>query len=224
MQFQIPKKDLAALKAIAELSALDFKALIDSIAQVKPTFSPVQFSRNVAKKVDKVQAGDVSEMLRVLFVLYRMKDGGDVEPNEIPQSVVEAFSGLSSPKDGISANQKKVLATRLKALLSFDKSIAVTAKAFDVMTEHERTFCRARILSDVRPVFTDDTKSASAAVIIHNLQIGYHDSGTGEHKEFYVALDTDDIQMLKEIIDRADKKTITLETMLESAKIPYLEV
>ena len=92
------------------------------------------------------------------------------------------------------------------------------------MTENDRIFCGARILSDIRPVFTDSLESASAAVIIHNLQIGFHDSGTGVHKEFYVALDNQDIQKLKEIILRAEKKTQALKAILNKSSVPYLEV
>jgi hypothetical protein len=56
------------------------------------------------------------------------------------------------------------------------------------------------------------------------LQIGFHEGGTKEHKEFYVALDTDDIQALKEVINRAERKTIALQTIIKSSKLPYLEV
>ena len=91
------------------------------------------------------------------------------------------------------------------------------------MTEHAHVFCNARILSDIRPVFAESADSASAAVVIHNLQIGFHEGGTGPHKEFYVALDTGDLRKLKELIVRAEKKDIALQTMLKSSNVPYLD-
>jgi hypothetical protein len=84
-------------------------------------------------------------------------------------------------------------------------------------------FCSARILSDLRPVFQEPPTAASASVIIHNLQIGFHDSGTGDHKEFYVALDAGDLDILKKIIVRAEQKTASLKAILAKANVPYLE-
>ena len=120
------------------------------------------------------------------------------------------------------ANRRDVLQNRLTTLLGFDDSLGVTAKAVDVMTEKSRVFCGARILSDIRPVFATGSDSATSAVIIHNLQIGYHSSG--DHQEFYVALDTEDIKTLKGLIVRAEKKTLALKGMLSKAGMNYLEV
>ena len=106
----------------------------------------------------------------------------------------------------------------------FDKTVAITAKAVDVITEHKHTYCTARILSDIRPIFSRKAESAEAAVIVHNLQIGYHDGGSGEHKEFYVTLDTDDIIALKDGLKRADKKTLVLESILKHSSVQYLKV
>ena len=153
-----------------------------------------------------------------------MKEKTGSSAHELAQNVAGSYSGIRSKDNHFSPTQAKLLSDRIKSLLSFDKTMAVTAKAFDVMTEHARTFCRARILSDIRPVFTNLDEFASAAVIIHNLQIGFHEGGTGEHKEFYVALDTNDIQNLKEVIERAEKKTVALEAILNTSKVPYLEV
>jgi hypothetical protein len=44
---------------------------------------------------------------------------------------------------------------RLINLLSFE-TLTVTTTAVDILTEHEHTLCRARILTDVRPIFRDN--------------------------------------------------------------------
>lgn len=220
----IPKEDLVVLKKISKLENQQFNSLLSVIRAERPTFSRRQFVHNIAAKVKTIQKADIATILRVVFILYSMKGELGSSAQELSKDIVKSYSELCSKDHHISHKQVTLLNIRLKHLLSCDKTVAVTAKASDVMTEHAHTFCRARILSDIRPVFTDSATSASAAVIIHNLQIGFHEAGSGDHKEFYVALDTDDIKVLKEVVERAEKRTIALESILKTSKVPYLEV
>jgi hypothetical protein len=78
-------------------------------------------------------------------------------------------------------------------------------------------------VSDIRPVFSDDVEEApTVAVIVHMLKIVYYQAG--ERREFVVAMDTKDIQLLIDTCDRAAKKTKGLETVIESANMAYIEV
>jgi NhaP-type Na+/H+ and K+/H+ antiporter len=209
---------------ILELGEPQFNALVSALSKTKPTLLRGQFSKEISNKVKNLQADELHEILRVLYVLYSMKQRAEISAQELAEDVSKSCVESSSDKIQFPKEKAKALIARLKQLLSFEKTVAVTTKAFDVMTEHKYIFCSARIMSDIRPVFTNHPESASAAVIIHNLQIGFHEGGTKEHKEFYVALDTDDIQALKEVINRAERKTIALQTIIKSSKLPYLEV
>lgn len=224
VKINIPKTDLPVFKKIAEFGAKEFDSLASGLRSTAPTFSRKQFAHNVSEKVKNIRSSEIAAILRVVFILYSMHERVGVSAQELARDVAESYADTRSKDNHFPAAQVKSLGERLKTLLSINDTVAVTAKAFDVMTEHKHTYCRARILSDIRPVFTNSTESASAAVIIHNLQIGYHDGGTGEHREFYVALDTDDIQALKEVVERAEKKTKALESILKRAKTPYLKV
>jgi hypothetical protein len=220
----IPKKDLPVLKNILELGEPQFKSLISALGGAKPALTRGQFVANISKKTKSLQPEMVAEILRVVFILYGIKQKVEVSAQQFAEDISESCVESSSDKVQFPTEKQKELSDRLKQLLSFEKIVGVTAKAFDVMTEHQYTFCSARILSDIRPVFTDAPDSASAAVIIHNLQIGFHESGMKGHKEFYVALDTNDILVLKEVIERAEKKTNALKSIIKTSKLPYLEV
>jgi hypothetical protein len=220
----IPKKDLPVLKNILELGEPQFKSLISALGGAKPTLTRGEFVENISRKTKSLQPAMVVEILRVVFILYGIKQRAEVSAQQFAEDISESCVESGSDKIQFPKEKERELSDRLKQLLSFEKIVGVTAKAFDVMTEHKYTFCSARILSDIRPVFTDTPGSASAAVIIHNLQIGFHESGIKEHKEFYVALDTNDILVLKEVIERAEKKTDALKSIIKTSKLPYLEV
>ena len=218
---KIPKRDLLILKRLTEYDNGQFGSLVSAFGDTKPTLTRSQFLHDISEKVASNLASEIKDVLRVVFVLYSLKERSGITSKELARDICE--SAYASKDVQFPPEKKELFLNRLNELLVFDQTIAVTAKAFDVMTEHEHVFCSARILSDIRPVFTSSVESASAGVISHNLQIGYHDGGSGEHKEIYVVLDTNDIQTLKEILVRAEKKTVALQSILKNSNIPYLE-
>ncbi len=221
---RIPKEDLPVLTQIINLDELEFRSLLSALREAKPSLSKWDFANGVTNKLKTIRASEIDAILRVVFILYSMKDKAETSAHDLAQKIAASYVKSISQGKQVSSTHAALLVSRIKSLLSCDTTVAVTAKAFDVMTEHSHVFCRARILSDIRPVFTESAESASAAVIIHNLQIGFHEHGTGPHKEFYVALDTEDIQHLKQLLERAEKKTIALKGILQASKVQYLSV
>ncbi len=113
-----------------------------------------------------------------------------------------------------------ILVERIQKALTIGGLIAVAAKAIGIMMEQHRIFCGARILSDVRHVFATSPDSISAAMLVHSLNISFHESG--EHKEFYVALTTSELQTLKKAIERAEKKSESLKATVHRSGVKFL--
>jgi hypothetical protein len=93
-----------------------------------------------------------------------------------------------------------------------------------VSAEYKNLFCSSRILSDIRPVFTNTPESVSAAIVVHNLQIGFHDGASGDHKEIYITLDDDDLLEIKETVERAQKKGVAMKVFLKNSKVTCVDV
>jgi len=216
----IPDEALPDLTRIVELDQGFFDSFLASVKETAPTLTRGQFVNKIVATLPAASKSDLAAILRATVALYQFKEKSDLSSEELADAVVE--SPLISTSEKFSDEAKRILRTRLSGLFDLDKSLGVTSKAVDVMTEHERTFCNARILSDIRPVFVQDLEDAAGAVIVHNLQIGFHQYG--KHQEFYFALDSDDLQSLKKIIDRAEKKELALERMLRKSETPYLKV
>ena len=218
---EIPDEALDDLKKVVEPNDATFDSLLTAIRETPPTLSPRQFPRKVAQRFRDLAEHDLQAILRVAFnlTILKVQRSMPLPPEELARGV--ANSSAVSESSGFSAEQKKKLSERLTRLLGLD-SVVVTAKAADVMTEHERVFCHARILSDIRPVFADGPEAPSAAVIVHNLQVGFRHEG--RHSEIYVALDADDLKTLKGVIERAEKKAAALEAVLKTSRLPCLQV
>jgi hypothetical protein len=218
----IPERLLQSIKRIAELEQPAYEALVQVLEKLSPALTRDEFAENASKTLSTIPPKDLQEILTSILVLYRVKDKKGLSNEDISQKAVESLSHAKNEEIKISEEKQPVLKDRIKKLLSFDASVGVTAKALDVMTDQDRVFCNARILSDIRPVFTTSLESASAAVIVHTLRIGFHQDD--KHQDFYFALDGSDLKALKEIILRAEKKTKALEAILEKSNTKCLKV
>jgi len=59
----------------------------------------------------------------------------------------------------------------------------------------------------------------TAGVIIHKLHLHYRQGGEEPHKDIFIALDGNDIQILKDLLIRAQKKENALNGIFGKAKI-----
>jgi hypothetical protein len=99
--------------------------------------------------------------------------------------------------------------------------VRLSAKALDLSYEHSELLQRARILTDIRPVFNDDASEVRGTVISHTLLLRYDDI-EGDHV-LSLALDEGDIRSLIQQCERALKKSQTARTHLEAkAGIPAI--
>ena len=99
--------------------------------------------------------------------------------------------------------------------------LRLTSKALEVLTEEEHVFYSARIITDIRPIFSEDATTITASVVVHNLRI--HFGKDSAHKNFYVALDTSDIAKLRDVLDRADAKSVALQGLLKKFSVSYID-
>jgi hypothetical protein len=160
------------------------------------------------------------DVMRVLAVLYTARDRAGI-PDDFLANVERAAreanrDDVKTPKIGWEKARE-----RIKRFLALDRSLGLTAKAFDLLTEYDKVFCNARVVTDMRPIFTTDVaRSPDALVLVHTLRIAYHEGG--DLKAVYVAMDTSDVDSLLTTLDRARKKEASLESLAKQAGVPLL--
>jgi len=57
--------------------------------------------------------------------------------------------------------------------------------------------------------------------MVHMLDLGYHKNG--ELKHLYIAMDSLDIDILREALDRAESKTNSLKPLIKKAGMEFLD-
>jgi hypothetical protein len=223
MALTIPTTEFGNLAKIVGYDNGFFDSLIKALNETKPSLTRDKYLADLVSRLPGATKKEISPILGTLYNLYSIKEHNNFSASDLAKIVKEGAVGSKEHDANFSGEKGNILERRLTALLSYDNSLAVTAKALSVMREHQRVLCHARILTDVRPVFVNKPEHLSSAMIVHNLQIGFKNSEGKNHEEFYVAIDDDDLDLLEAIIERARQKSIALKAMLKSSKLTCLE-
>jgi hypothetical protein len=217
---RVPKSHQGPLARLLALSESDFVSLRRALENLPPSLSLEDLAKKVASETG-IDSDDSYGMLRVLASLYSARDSGGMELTRFLEDVLEAAEATGAPGlsgDGLDRARAK---RYLKELLSLHKTLGISSKAFDVFSEHQNLFCNARILTDVRPVFSDDVKSEPEAFVVsHTLRISYHEGD--ELKAVFLALDSSELRDLSRTIDRALSKQRTLERLMKNSQLSVL--
>ena len=216
----IPEKYLPGLRALAELSEPTAKQLTDAVGTAPPAYDADPIVDHVWSKVPTVEVDSIRLVVETLLFLCSARA---ILNKPLDDFIAEILLNIkvSLGSSWLEGNKEREVKERITTLLKLE-SIRVTSKARFVTTEYPSLFCSARILTDIRPVFSDDIlKVPHHAAVVHQLRIHYHQSR--ELKEMFLTIDINDIIALKELLERAQEKEATLLTMLEVAGVKSLK-
>jgi hypothetical protein len=173
----------------------------------------------VSPEIPTVPEKEIYAVLRSLRALYAVRSNMEAPLDEFVSDLADAVEDHF--EEGLSAEQVERFKKNVAALMTIDP-FAIHVKGRDLQTEDERTFCRARILTDLRPVFGEDIEEGpKGMVIMHHLKLGFHQDGPN-HNDFHLSMDSEDLQTLKSVIERAEAKAKSLRENLP--EIRYLGI
>jgi uncharacterized protein (DUF1778 family) len=223
MALQVPDRQLSDIRKLLELPDERTQELLRALADAGPNFNVDDLAAEVSTRT-KLPRRLVNGIVSVLASLYITRDSHPV-PLEafVDEEVGVALRNvMGSPSDLVDTQWAR-LRKFLMVALALDNTVGTASKAGHVLTEHERIFDDARILTDIRPIFhLDVSDKPNAAVLIHMLRVRERDS-LGRQSVHFFALDANDLRSLKEIIDRAIKKEETLRDAMKNSAINILE-
>lgn len=220
----IPDEDRPGLQKLARLDEDNFTQLATAVERAPLRSQPEDLTSVIAAELKGLPQHEIASMVESVRQLAMVRAFVEVP---LEQFIVDVADAMSIPGDQegetrlLEKREIETLTSRLTKLLS-TPSIEIPSKARSLMTEHENSFCEARILTDIRPVFGSDVLAKpSTAVLMNTLKISYH-HGTSL-RSFFVILKRDDLDQLSELIDRAKAKTETLHRFLSKAQLEPID-
>jgi hypothetical protein len=222
MNLTVPPQQIDLIKKLLGLSDEESNTFLNVLSKAGPQFNVYDLGNQLAAAL---QSNDlpIVTILRVLASLYLTRPVAKSIEQFVDQDVFPALETAKIFTANDADVQRQKLQRFLVAALSYERTLGTAAKAGDVLTQHERIFDNARIVTDLRPIFhVDVTEKPDAAVIIHTLKITQRDHSRNR-TDLYFALDHNDLLVMRDLIERALKKEKTLKEIINSSKITVLD-
>jgi hypothetical protein len=221
-EFRLHERSQANLLAVARLDEAAVEQLLAKLPSMLPSFLSDDFAEDLAKLLPLWTKASINQVLPTLAGLCLMRTKVAQPVESFVNSVVDAArKGSSGTDKQLSEAEEKVLRERLVSFLKL-QSLDISAKAYDVLTSHQRAFLECRIFTDVRSIFGDDVaQGPAAAVIVHKLKFEYRQDT--QTRDVYFALDSKDLKVLADVVKRAQDKDEALRKKLLGANIPFIE-
>lgn len=216
-KIEIPEQDATLLRQWLAEDGEPIDRVLDALEKVEPALKWKTLAANLAKQ-SQVDQDKIEPLLRVILsAINTIAHFDEEDRKEAPQILFHSIVG------GVADSAKRDTFLQRFARVAQAKSIEITGKALSILQEDQREFCTARIVSQLRPVFSDEPLEPLASVVIHQLKLVYHVGPGNSRSEFYIALTMSDLKFLKEIIDRSLAKHQKLVLAAQKANIPVLE-
>ncbi len=192
--------------------------LIKEIEKAKIGLSPDELARELSKKIS-IEKSNLDAIITLIFSLFSAKEYLGISVDLFTDGIVEALERMDDAKLKPSKNLKE----QLIELLSTKDSFYFTFKANNLAAEREKLLYNTNILTDIRPVFGEGQDyKIKCSLIIHNLKIEFLEHS--EHKEIYLALDSEDLKKLKDNLTRAEEKEKAIREQFKTSNVSFLDI
>ncbi len=216
IKFVIPKIYKHGFEIFLSLDREFIDKFINEIENTPAGLLPQELSERLSESL-ALDENDLKLLISMIFSLYRAKEGSGIELNEFVDGILDAVAQTDELKLKINENTRE----NFVRMLNLSGSFLLTLKAADIIREREKLILNTRIMTDVRPVFSENSELLGS-IIIHNLRIAFEEGN--EIKELYFALDKNDLTLLKENIQKAETQEQVIMEKFSSAENAFIEV
>jgi hypothetical protein len=210
--YKLPLKDLALL------NGKSLENLFIVLQKSRPGFNYDTFLEEVLSSLEGVDEKE-KDIVKALISTGEFWLSENISLDDFVDSVILALENDESL--GISDDLSKILRQRLAKLLGNFTGLRKTHLISRKMADHPKIYSNSEVNVDIRPTFLSDENDDSEKVIalstFHTLRIDYRDL-EGE-KEFYVTLNSEDLEMLFIEISLAIEREEQLQNLLLNEEI-----
>ena len=222
-KLNIPDRYRPGLAAIRMLDGKSVQEIRDALEGIKKagdvesgSKTPDDVAMNAIASVPTTKT-NTKQIAVAVAALYGVKSAREISTEDFVEEVCDAMESLTSEDQRLPHTEREAFRDKLLTILGAEL-FGLVAKVYDLATDDESTFCQARILTDLRPVFGPKVQDgARGMIVMHHLKFAYHE-GSKEHKNFYITLDADDLRTLKQLIERAEAKAKALKAVASDVR------
>lgn len=204
-------------------------AVVAALSAPEPNPGFEVLAEKIAMVVE-IKPLDARRLMAAILAIYdcdaenRIKFFDDLAETLGPSADTPASGSESvNPPTASPTVDREVLVRRLQDFAQIS-SIDFISRARRILIENERSVSSMRIITDLRPVYGDNSLATPAGmVIVHNLKIDFLPRGGMRQRESaFFALDDNDVTSLISILRRAEEKSLGLRKFAQQASVAVL--
>ena len=208
---RIPDEYKDGFRQFATLSNTQRQQLVDIVSENPAKTSNETIAKQVVEGLS-IKDNEALSLVNSLASLAFGRENTKTTANDFAESIVEY---LESTDFVLSEDVASSIKVTISSLLSTKSVYYATSKAQALTVQRERLFINGKVITDVRPIFSEEEDcNVEGVTIIHTLKMecqkGY------DYEIIYIALDSNDLIELKVQIERAEKKESALRKGIAS--------
>ncbi len=213
IRIQIPDFGLAGLKALIDLGPEGVAKLHEAAKDLILTLSMKDLTRRLSTELDIDMETASRLVVGALMPLNHLRVSLGLETPEFLETLSKALE-RETPEAWRNENldRWKALAERIGPLFEKDNTFSVANKSYQMLVNRPNPVADLKILSELRPVYSEDAASVKALVLAQTLVVGYMEGDV--KRTIFLSMDLDDLRTLAAEVDRAKLKN---ESVSEAA-------
>jgi hypothetical protein len=213
INFRLPQEAYTGLTAlITHSDALSY--LVAAAVKVGPGTGFGKIAKSFSDSA-KIPLKDAEAIVTALWNLFDVRRDLDLAAVDLVAALTAhlEISAVEEWRTKNLANWKKI-ASKVEAVVDPDSALALVHKSVRLTYAHQNVLVDAEIITDLRPVFSNDGQSVRGAVVSHQLVVEYHDGV--DSKRLHVVMDAKDIEKLLSLCKRAEVKAKAAKSALST--------
>lgn len=222
IKLRVDKQDLDELASIRDLGEENLARIIEKLDGLDPIPLRPSDLRTAVESVLPDSESEAAALVRQLLILSTLRAQHFL-------GIDEVLSGLRFGIENAPEEEKwkttelhgwETIQPSLSRLLEVP-AVQTASKAYHLTHEYANLCRTATILTDIRPVFSENADAVRAALISHTLRLNYFNP-EGSHS-LSIAMDERDVRELQQACERAIRKAATASRFISNATdIPVL--
>ena len=219
----IPKDERPSLALIAGLEDEQAAELSGTLRAASDELGGDEFVQQVVNGTPSIDADDVKKILEAVRQIASAKEVLEIQQDVFLSDIAKGMGDIEEHELRLDETGQHRLRERLAALTE-SPAVEIHAKAQSLRQDRENTYCTARIVTDLRPIFGSDVRQSPKAVLVaHMLRITYHHGSRGKLRDMFLTLRTEDLDKLGELIERARSKAESLHAFTAAADLREID-
>lgn len=220
----IPPRYQKGINSILNFDENSFNELESILQSITDAYTETELKNQINQQKKNLSASDIDNIILSLKSLNLLVKDDDYPVDKLVDDISTIINKGEASEIDYKEQSLDLFKERLVKLLKI-KSLSYTSKASDLITSNQHTFLEARVITDIRPIFSnDEIETPKVAIIVHNLKLHYEDNKCSEHKDLYITLDNRDLSELKKALERAEEKEKNIIKMLNDFKIKTINI